>query len=736
MSNMDHAKNGLDASQRALLDKLLRKIHACLPPNDSGRRRAVDWERPLVLCIDGPRGSGKSTMLQELHRRLLGQQHMGNVNQQDLSDLVQSIHVPPIVDCTALPDSVSPGAAVLVRIHEDERFWGRWQAFDTRHLDTKKRALMDVADAHAESDPSYREMCLELASTPADFAHYVTLGVRDRLMLQDKLATWLQEMSQATEVKAIVVLLDDFDLLFGSSVRAWIRALLDELHQARLIFVLTADFHRLQHLSWSSEQQIDDLTGHAILNKLIPIQHRFFIDPWRPASRLLFKPRYAARGDKTLGELLAPLFLGLTSHEATIRALLPALPRGLHDLYQSLNELDLEEHKGERAATWLLPTLAQCRGESLLARRLGEVAIHQWCKVLEWQDDQLSVERWRETVRAAGAPPREGEPYPVMESVAPPAWKPERRPMLDHWTHDAEREDPTRHDQLRYDQLRDARDQDRALWVELLLNISMDDKLQGPQDNRAIFLMAWPPAAVRMESARFQVTFSQEQLWDELGNPKVPVRPLLPWFMWREDLSKTPKELVIDIGWVPFLAACRSARDPWPSELLKRLFIGPSIILGDVDTTTYEPDINVLPNRTGPLVLFTDALHRCPWGTYAGPHFGWQLLTYVRLARAFVQTAYVHALLQRTLFQRDHFGPTQRFFLDQLGRKDPVLLRYKADEQSQKGNHESRIIAALDELDQERVLSKLNDKSDALSRAAKHFLTLTELFVAAGPTSP
>ena len=732
--NAGHHEIGLTEVQTALLDGLAHLILEHVRAADGGD--VADSDRSPIFCIDGPRGSGKSTLMRELYRGLTREKdRRGSPVSEHVADLARVAHATPIMDCTTLPDSVSPGAAVLVALGENERLWARWP--DPTKKNTMKCQLEALAGTHAEIDPSYRELCLEMASTPGDFAPAVTQGIKNRITLQRRLAIWTEAMRDHTGISGLIVLLDDFDLLFGSGVRGWIRALLDELHQQRIVFVITADFHRLEHLAWSREQQLDDLTGRAILNKLIPPQNRCTISPWENSSKLEFRPRWASSMAPTLGALLQPRLDGLATHEAAFKALLPTLPRGLKDLYQSLKERTITNPEVAEAA-WLLSALAKCRAEPLLARRLdGEVPIDGWCNALSWGDLSLSVERWRETVRAAAATPDDGGRYPAMVAIAPPPWSPGHRPMLDRWIHDSEIEDPARHDQYRYDQLRDARDQDRAIWVELLLNVSMDDNLLPPADHRTVFLLEWPPAAKRLESTRFRVPFSREQLWDELSGTAVPFRGYLSWMDWREELSRD-QTFMLDIGWVPFLAACRGARDVWPAGLLKRLYIGPDSILGDLGTT---PSVKVLPGRVAAQVLFVDALHRCPWDAYSGPAFGWQLLTYIRLAQAFVRTAYVHALLTRfpNEVKREQFGEVQRLFLHQLERQDPVLLTAGTTDHQAKLDDvppvdgETRVAKLLEDLDREDLRPHLMHRHDPIARAALCFLDTLPAMIGPNP---
>jgi hypothetical protein len=148
--------------------------------------------------------------------------------------------------------------------------------------------------------------------------------------------------------------------------------LLDELQQERLVFVVTADFPRLQHLSWDPRTEFDDKTGRALLDKLLPriTGYICWIGPVKRDGNIFPSAPGASRltlqADKPLqiGKLLELEYkrLILTSDNSGTRdpavsatrlalllALLPGKPRGLETLYRYLEarEKNAKRQEGE-----------------------------------------------------------------------------------------------------------------------------------------------------------------------------------------------------------------------------------------------------------------------------------------------------------------------------------------------------------------------------------------------------
>ena len=113
--------------------------------------------------------------------------------------------------------------------------------------------------------------------------------------------------------------------------------MLDELHQTRLLFVLTADFHRLQHLSWDAKIGFDDKTGWALLDKLLAEPNRVFVEPWSLQDRKAFPNRIPdSQAGPTLWDLIKMCRGWNEEFTVLIEQLLPERPRGLANLYQYL----------------------------------------------------------------------------------------------------------------------------------------------------------------------------------------------------------------------------------------------------------------------------------------------------------------------------------------------------------------------------------------------------------------
>lgn len=693
-----------------LIDRLAERTRGI---DDAARLDPVPTResRNVLACL-GPRGAGKSTLLSQLARSGNGGRR---AHTQVLGDA--GVHVAALIDCSALPQEVSPGAAILVELLEDDALWSRMPKDAHGRLNEQLRVL---SENFATVDPSYRELCVELSTTPQDFPQFVTEGIALRLRLQRQLADWLKQACHAAGVQSLVVLLDDFDLVPGPQVRAWLQALLDAFHQWRLLFVIGADPLRLQHLSFDPKAELDDVTARALLQKVLPESNQVHLEPFQVKTREEFTPG-GERGRSGLRDLLHKgLPPDLVPHERALLALLPHLPRGLVNLYEAVEawtpKKDARNRRPRRPGVeGFLSLLASCRGEPLLARRLEEVAAADWVKRLHWGRRPASIEAWRETVRAATESGATARGLPALD---PPRLRPKPSRRQDPLEHNPAWSDPLRHDLLIRDQLRDSHPAERARWVELLLNVSLD----ASTVRRAMLVRAWPATRERVEGARLRLALSPAQVW-AFFEPSAETRPLLPWMAFVEE-SADGERWIVDVGWFPLLNVLRGARDPWPAELLARLFIAPDDVSGELQPQDPESGLRILPARVRPLILLVDALSRCPWRAFAAPTLGWSLMTYLRLAGAFVRTAYLHALGRANLLHATiHPGPAQRQFLDQLRRADPHL---RASSQTRREDlnrlEEDQVVRLLAALAEEDPLLLLASEKDDLCRAARSFL--------------
>ncbi|MBI4515092.1 MAG: hypothetical protein HY699_04660 [Deltaproteobacteria bacterium] len=666
--------------------------------------------------ILGARGSGKSTILAKLYEKL------ATAKKPELYPL-------EAIDCSVLPPEIAPGTAVLLRLkHCVEK--------DLRELQGRGEKLLSDLDElvgrYTRLEQSYRDLCLEISSSTEDYSYFVVRGLTERSDLREKLSNWLKEALQHLKRHAFVALLDDFDLVPAEEVRRWLRGLLDELCQTRLLFVLTADFHRLEHLSWDPKAEVDDVTGRHLLLKLLPPERRVSLEEWLPEDRRRFPPNLRPE-ERRLWDILKPFVTskengnGEGTLEALTATLLPPWPRGLRNLYHTLTAQPPPRGHGRS----FLSLLATCRGESLLARRIDETELEQWVGMLKFPDHHLTREQWSEMVEAARTratpqnieslrPLRDLVPVPTSEDLKTllPAVQGDERAAppiaieLDAWSRNPAWRDPLRHDRLRVLPLRDAADAAQPLWAELLI----DRGLTYSARNRATFTDTWAPAHRRLSRAHLAVAATTETLRRFFDNPLVvKARASLLWLHRPAD-----KPECVQIGWPPLLDALRGARDPLSSDLLADLLIDTAALEGELPKIGDEKTLLLLPDELWATILLVDALERCPWSTLSAPS-DWDVETYIGLAAAFVRTAYFFALHTTGQTVSSHLSKAQCDLLEVLETRDPAtLLRPSGDARSQ--SRQERLLALLKSLFNDQPSPLLKNRNDALSRAARAYL--------------
>lgn len=735
----------LDKTQGKAICDLVRRLTDSAN-RASGMKAAFDPSSPVriqfanTFGVLGPRGAGKSTLLSALYEawRLespqpscpnspcqspgqvawnpdSGARSPGSVRGSKdsgviarLQPFLANLRVFAPLDCSIIDKDLAPGAAILLHLKKELEASGGAGLQGELGED-----LRGLAESYVETTPSSRLLYAELATTSGEYTRKIMAATKKRLELRNSLAGWLRRSLQQLDRKAFVVLLDDFDLVHAREVRSWLFSLLDELHQERLLFVLTADFYRLEHLSFDPEAEIDDLTGRALLDKLLPSQNRINLERWGLDARSTFSFEQNAK-KIGLKDRIRKFALGSRAQELLLGRLLPGWPRGLLNLFSSLGD-EISKELGEAEARRFLGQLASCRGEPLLARELQEATLTSWVTSLRFEQQSVSVEAWREAVEKAGsrwrlqgAQGRAGEvtPIPILRPDVSAA---KRKRLSSSYSLDISGRDVLRHEDLRHRPMKDGDDRLIPIWVETLLNyVLMDDSPLNDCEstrNRVRFLDHWPPVASRLSDARFKIRLSRQAQRSFFEDHKVPASALL-WLRWKKDLDSE-----VSIGWEPLLSALRGERSVWQVEAMKDLLINQRQLTGNLPPPGEAISLRLVPDQVWAIILLTDGLDRCPWKPLSLP-LGWELRTYILLSALFVRTAYVYALdlvgaLPETL------SDSQKEFLTALKSQDPLGLLKRTDEQILKMGRE----IAHDGLDAE-----LKERTDPISKAAHSFL--------------
>lgn len=724
----------LNRTQVEAIRDLIRKL--VQTANYHNRNRVIGWSghRPLfanVFGVLGPRGAGKSTVVRELYYAWNRQESSPKRDlpphacrrrpeiDEGLGEEFECLYFLPVMDCSVVPEEISPGTAVLLRLlkvlERDPKLESK-----TSELPGTPAELKDLVGRYSRAEKNYRELYLELSSTPEDYSQYVLDSLGERFSLGEDLADWLKEALRRIQRSAFVVLLDDFDLVAANEVREWMLALLDELHQSRILFVITADFFRLQYLSWDPKAQFDEKTGRALLDKLLPPQNRRDLSVWTFDDRGLFRFH---GDDKELRELITPFTGKKTTFARLVESLLPSWPRGLENLYSSLAAADQADQDLEEME--LLELLAISRNESLLARRLQECRPTQWIRVLEFPQSPLSAEDWQELTQTAICRARwSSEPLLPLRSLYPELprnidlGEGSRRGPVDKrvltedfsapWKRDPSWHDPLRHDWLRLMPLRDADDRDTPLWTELLIDLGFSRSSRL----RVNFISKWKPALHRFERSKLDLDVGLQSLREFFENNAANISLGTLYWMDRKGESR------LAIGWHPLIEAARGARNPFMTELLSEILIDVHDLKDSASdnrgkaSRLPEELWSLVPEELWALILLVDALDRCPWASFSSP-LGWQFVTYLGLAAAFVRSAYAHALWRSEILPEKEFESEQRLLVHDLARSDPLRLLKMTEED---------LLDSLVKLFDDGLAKKVERRRDALSRAAKAFL--------------
>lgn len=606
-------------------------------------RSPVQIQKANTFGLLGPRGAGKSTLLSTVYEAwsMSFPQKPGSEEEDDLAKLHQllaNLLVLRPLDCSILSADVAPGAAILLHLERELPDLGP----------TLRSELRKLAEQYGETTEQFRTLAAELAATLGEYNRQIVDSTRNRLTLGKELASWLDRALKQLDKKALLVLLDDFDLVHAREVRRWIFSLLDELHQERLFVVLTADFYRLEHLSFDPKAEIDDLTGRALLDKLLPSQNRVVLERWDIDSRASFS--FTERsGGLRIRDRLREYAFGSESQLLLLTRLLPGWPRGLQNLMSSLDVSAKEKSEKEKNSDRLdkrtarfLRDLASCRSEHLLARELYECDLVEWVAKLSFKDQLKTVEAWEECVSAAQqrcVASTSLSPLSLLQLDSP---KQNRKSLSFYTIHaDLSGRDLLRHEELRGMPLKDADDRLAPVWVEALLNYAMADSSPLHQGlhvhNRIRFVANWPPVMLRFRRARFRVKLGRAEQRRLFEDHEVPESALL-WFEWPAGIDSE-----LSIGWEPLIAGIRRARSEWQVEPMRELLINIRRLAGTLPPPGDERSLRIIPDHVWAIVLLTEGLDRCPWEALS-VRTGWELRTYLVLAILFVRSAFMYAL--------------------------------------------------------------------------------------------
>lgn len=678
-----------------------------------------------TIGIFGQRGAGKTTFIRAATEKLK------NKNDQ------KSYKIPDLLDCTQVPPHIEPGCAVLLHLMSfvDDP--------------TTKQKLSDLANRYSLSTKEYRELCLDLSSSASEFNKYQTDGASKRLSLKQDIKDLLDNMASQTSFESFIIGLDDFDLVPKDLAFQWVKALLDDLDQERLIFLVAADFYRMQYLL-VHEGGYDEKTSRAILNKIIPPSRRINLSRWSPKAPLIY-PTLEENSVTLLNELLANAGIPLT----LLLQLLPRHPRGLYSLHDGLKRMQREQikhplPKGQKI-TRILELIANAREETMLSRELCETRLTDWPKILDPQgvedttwDDLRDQAKERSSTYILLNKQDDLDNYNeedlLLECLScmvphdhqsPGAKKEaslESRPF--QMTHNPEWGYPIRFDHLKNFSLKDAAAPKIPFWTELLLNLGFksDDFPLKALKNRIYFWKNWKPIGKRQNDAYFSIEAAPEQVQTFFDTKSlIPEKAALLWINhnWKEHDSDQGS---FNMGWSRLFESLCGIEDPLHHKWRAALVVSDRPLAGKLPELRTIDTLAMLPDEIWAMILLAEGLNRCPWLTFSRKST-WRLQAHLCLAASMVRSAYVYALIDAKIIQEDELGKDpkageeetdtykqfkqQRLLYDVLRLRDPMDLISAG---------ETRLIDRSAELFNDGIEKLVADKTDSLSKAFKAYL--------------
>lgn len=674
-----------------------------------------------AIGIFGPRGSGKTTVLEKTKLFFKHKVHI-----QVLSPL----------DCTQVPPHIHPGCAVLLHIFRE---FDKDMSNKTQEWQRFQNELLHLSQGYSSSSSEFGNLCLDLSGSTKEFAEYQTQGLMERLSLRENLQTIIDAFSKDSGIKALLLPLDDFDLVEKDHAIDWTNALLDDLHQPRLIFLVAADFHRLQgHLI--EKKGFDDITSRAILNKLLPPDNRLDLPAWsfeeinKYPGKIHSHQREAdtAKGQhpppNNLKKYLDSYLNAIELSMNLIYGLLPRKPRGVRNLYDAFQmdetlftKITNPQIKPQKNAKQLLTWIATSREETLLARSIREHHLVEWLKILD--PSIKNSEHWEENVDLAkGRICNSIETLQPLNDLLPkdvkiPQEKNEGRTPT-QMTHPPDWGYPQIQKQQRDFSLRDAEPDSIALWTEVLLDLSFkipEDETPSERDgiykavrNRIRFFTHWGPIAHRQDSAQFTISTELTTVQQFFNSASLkPIKAGLLWIQPAKDNAQKFK-----IGWGPLLKKLGGIEDPLLHNWRHKLVVSEQPLSGSLPELGAVETLSLIPDQIWAMILLTDGLARCPWLSISRPS-GWLLQAHLALAAGLVRTAYVYAMKQSNCIDVSILSETQKSLITMLRLRDPEDLI---------SSGETKLIHRMNDLFHDDLESELKDKSDSLSQAFKSYL--------------
>lgn len=351
--------------------------------------------RGSAFGVFGPRGSAKTTLLMEA---LSG----------DLELPCKGFYrVLEPVDLSLAPTDFSPGVMVLMHLRQRlarERPRGARGVSEALDADAEK-AFQEMIRAAMRGGGGFEELVRRLAVNVEHFVSLAELEVPRRLRLHWLTARWLRAEALRLGVCGFAFGVDDADLTPENGHYPLLWSLLDELHQPRLILIVSADESLLLERAVARCHNNAALAGE-LFEKAIPPDARFRPPRFSPSERLAFRTTVLDdRGTVApTAEIGAAATVGGASKWVAdgLARLLSPFPRGLEVVARSLAASG--ESSGASNASpdaTLLSVVAESGGLPSLAEVLREQGLPGAVGAVRWPAESEGGVAWEQVRRCA-----------------------------------------------------------------------------------------------------------------------------------------------------------------------------------------------------------------------------------------------------------------------------------------------------------------------------------------------
>ena len=574
--------------------------------------------KPNCVGVFGRRGSGKTTVAVKLLDCLAQRYDPGRLDRRQSPNGPRWRVIDQPFDLSYAPHEFPHGLTIAHWLDELLRSDGsHWLAGHASDLG-RRRAFERASRSFFRGADGFNRLVRDLAVSAEHYADSAAKEISLRLSLRNDIQNWLDALADFHQVDGFVLAVDDIDLAPSNRHHSLVWSLLDELHQDRLLFVLSADLERL-------EQRLaeeDMLTRHGaagagvaapgesnqqaaqdLAYKVIPQVDRAELHGWPLDQREHFPP---GRPNEQIADLAQNLGFSpvLGWH---LPYLLPEWPRGLENVQRELDQMKQDQMKQDqtlqvavrssgapaeaggagaardRREEELLRFLAESSFDFPLARALRKRPLPEWAPSLVWPTSNTSLAATWDLIRL-----RLDDKDDLVELLPDLRLSPLPLKL------------------------------ERVRWVEVLLDIAFHAGRFSPE--RLVNRVDW--LRDRLATCEVSLDRNDETIYNAVDDAPGALLAALFWLRWPDQTEVGLGRFAV--GLWPVLQLITGDRPLWP-QALARVAWSIDSLAADIPEDSSDlseqllqgrrtvADSQLLPGRTRNLLRLADDLARQPW---------------------------------------------------------------------------------------------------------------------------